>query len=111
MAIFGALITIALNIYLIPQMGYIGSAWATFSCYALMMIISYFLGQKYYPIKYNLKRIFIYLSAAFVLYFFSRILNLQYLPVKLLLHTVFLFAFLGLVYFIEKPNLSLLRRK
>jgi len=111
MAVFGMLITVLLNIYLIPLMGYVGSAWATFSCYALMMIISYFLGQKYYPIKYNLKRIFIYLSAAFVLYFFSRILNLQYLPVKLLLHTVFLFAFLGLVYFIEKPNLSLLRRK
>ena len=106
MAFFGAAITVLLNIYLIPRLGYVGSAWATLSCYALMMIISYFLGQKYYPIKYNLTRIFIYLGAAFVLFLFSRMVNLQYLPVKLLIHTVLLFAFLGLVYFIEKPEFT-----
>ncbi len=111
MAIFGALITVSLNFYLIPRIGYLGSAWATFSCYALMMIISYFLGQKYYPIKYNLTKIFTYLGAAFVLYFLSGIMNLQYLPVKLLIHSALIFVFLGLVYFIEKPDISLLRRK
>ena len=111
MAIFGALITVSLNFYLIPRMGYIGSAWAALLCYTSMMIISYFLGQKHYPIKYNLTKIFTYLGAALVLYFLSGIINLQYLPVKLLIHTALIFAFLGLVYFIEKPNLSFLRRK
>ena len=54
-SIVGAIITIVLNFILIPLMGYMGAAWATFICYGVMMIISYGYGQKYYPIPYNLK--------------------------------------------------------
>lgn len=54
-SIAGAAITIILNFMLIPLMGYMGAAWATFICYGAMMIISYLYGQKNYPIPYNLK--------------------------------------------------------
>jgi O-antigen/teichoic acid export membrane protein len=53
----GAAITLLLNFILIPTIGFMGSAWATLSCYFLMMVTSYFLGQKYFPIQYPLKKI------------------------------------------------------
>lgn len=57
----GAIITILLNILWIPRFGYVGSAWATFTCYLFMMISSYLLGQKYYPIPYQVRKIVLYL--------------------------------------------------
>src|ERR1035437_3707596 len=56
LTIIGALITISLNIYWIPRIGYTGSAWATLICYASMMIVSYFWGNKHYPVNYDLNR-------------------------------------------------------
>ena len=60
-SIFGAIITIVLNIILIPMMGFIAAAWATLVAYGSMMLISYFLGKKYYPVPYNVKKISFYL--------------------------------------------------
>lgn len=57
LAIFGAIITIILNYLWIPTFGYYGAAWATFVCYFLMMFVSYILGQKHYPVNYNLKKV------------------------------------------------------
>jgi len=53
----GAIITVLLNIWWIPLFGYTGSAWATFTCYACMMVGSYFLGQKFYTIPYATKKL------------------------------------------------------
>lgn len=64
---FGAAVTITLNILLIPIYHYLGAAIATVSCYFLMMIISYWGGQKFYPIPYPLKRISGYLLLSIVL--------------------------------------------
>lgn len=66
--IAGAVLTIALNIVLIPKFRYTGAAWATFFCYAFMMLISYVLGQKYYPIPYPKKKLLTYLSICALLY-------------------------------------------
>src|SRR5690606_41049808 len=49
----GAIITIVLNLLFIPSYGYIASAWITMFTYASMMVISYILGQKNYPIPYH----------------------------------------------------------
>ncbi len=57
----GAAITIALNILLIPQLHYLGAAIATFCCYLFMMITSYALGQKYYPVPYAKKKLLAYI--------------------------------------------------
>ncbi len=64
----GAVITIVLNIWWIPLFGYHGSAWATFICYLTMMLVSYFLGQRYYPVPYLWKKYTAYLLIAFLLY-------------------------------------------
>ncbi|MEM0991981.1 MAG: polysaccharide biosynthesis C-terminal domain-containing protein [Bacteroidota bacterium] len=67
-SIFGATITILLNIILLPRIGYIGAAWATLACYFSMLTISYFLGQIKYPIPYAVGRISSYLLFAIFLY-------------------------------------------
>jgi O-antigen/teichoic acid export membrane protein len=60
--LIGAGITIALNILLIPRFHYLGAAIATFCCYLFMMITSYILGQKYYPVPYPKKKLLAYLA-------------------------------------------------
>ncbi len=54
-SIAGAVITLVLNILWIPVWGYMGAAWATFICYAFMALVSYLLGQKFYPVEYDVK--------------------------------------------------------
>ncbi len=66
--IAGALITIGLNIILIPKFKYMGAAWATFTCYAFMMVISYVLGQKHYPIPYPKKKLITYMVICALFY-------------------------------------------
>ena len=102
----GALITILINYFFIPKYSYFASAWATLAAYGSMMLLSYFLGRKYYPIPYNLRKIFFYLGISVLFstlsfYVFNR--NL-YLGLLLLL------VFLGLLYRMEKELLLKLIR-
>lgn len=66
-------IMFALNIFLVPLIGiprgYMGSAWAALIAYFIMMAASYFLGRKYYPLPYEIKRMAIYLLLAGALWF------------------------------------------
>jgi O-antigen/teichoic acid export membrane protein len=66
-SIVGAIITLTLNFLLIPIWSYMGSAIATISAYGSMMLISYYLGNKYYPIPYDMKKILGYLGLAILL--------------------------------------------
>lgn len=61
---FGAVVTLVLNFLLIPKFSYMGSAIATLAAYGSMMFISYYLGNKEYPIPYDKKRIFGYLGVS-----------------------------------------------
>lgn len=70
--ISGAIITIVLNILLIPKLHYLGAALATFTCYLFMMLISYRLGQKHYPIPYARKKLLAYLGLTVLLFGFHR---------------------------------------
>jgi O-antigen/teichoic acid export membrane protein len=60
-SIVGAIITLVLNFLLIPTMSYYGSAIATIAAYGSMMGISYYFGNKYYPIPYDINKIGMYL--------------------------------------------------
>ncbi|MEZ5196428.1 MAG: oligosaccharide flippase family protein, partial [Bacteroidales bacterium] len=105
-AIVGALVTIVLNVLLIPAIGYLGSAWAHFSCYFVMMIISYFWGRKHFPVNYDVKRIFLYVLLAIVLYASSSYITPGGFITHLLAKTVLLMIFLAVVYIFEKSNLA-----
>jgi O-antigen/teichoic acid export membrane protein len=70
-SVVGAIITVVANVSLIPIWGYVGCAWATLFCYAVMVVFSYYLGQQHYPIPYNLRKIALFLGSATLFYFIS----------------------------------------
>jgi O-antigen/teichoic acid export membrane protein len=101
-SIIGAFVTLALNFLLIPIFSYYGSAIATIAAYGSMMIISYYLGNKYYPIPYDMKKIFGYLglSIAFSAISFYMFREKYYVGIPLLL----VFAFF--IYYNERETLN-----
>ncbi|MEA2043352.1 MAG: oligosaccharide flippase family protein [Bacteroidota bacterium] len=96
----GALITLLLNFLLIPVMGYLGSAWATFACYFFMMLISFLWGRKYYRINYDLKSIGLYIIVATAVWFASRFTDTNTFA-KYSINTLMLIAFTGFVFYKE----------
>jgi O-antigen/teichoic acid export membrane protein len=57
-SLFGALLTIGLNLLWIPKLGFVGSAWATLAAYFAMTMLSFALGSKYYPVPYSKWKLF-----------------------------------------------------
>ena len=112
LSLIGAVITLALNFWWIPLgadhlvHGYLGSAWATFICYGTMMIISYLVGQRYFPVKYNLGRFFGYLGLAILLYTVSVYIQPGGLFLRIMFHTFLLAVFAGAAYLVEKPRVT-----
>jgi len=73
-SLLGAAITVIMLITLIPTWGYAGAAWAHLACYSAMVVVSYLLGRRYYPVPYDLKRVFGYLALGLALFGASRLL-------------------------------------
>ncbi len=105
----GALITIFGNLLLIPLLGYYGAAWATLLCYAGMLALSYFMGQKHYPIPYDYIKILSLIGTALLFY-------LIYIPVRALfehasfmtfaISSIFIIIYLILLYYLEGNHLK-----
>jgi O-antigen/teichoic acid export membrane protein len=110
LSVIGAVITLILNFWWIPLSsghliyGYYGSAWATFICYGSMMIISFLLGHKYFPVRYNLLKFGGYLGLALLLYFVSTRFSIEALIPSMAFHTMLLIVFCCIVVAIEKPD-------
>jgi O-antigen/teichoic acid export membrane protein len=64
----GAAITILFNWIFIPILGYMACAIATVLCYGFMMVVSYTLGQKHYPVPYAWKKILAYIVICLLLF-------------------------------------------
>ena len=106
-SVFGALLTLGLNFWLIPIIDYKGSAIATLVAYASMMVASYYYGQKYYPIPYNLKKMSLYLlvSSAFSVISFYVYRDYFYVGITLLM------GYLILVFMLEKNQIKQLLKR
>ena len=106
-SIIGAFLTIVLNLWLIPKIGFIGSAWATLTAYGSMMLLSYFVGKKYYPVNYDLKKLIIYLilAIAFCVVSFLNFRGNYWISTFLLL------IFVGKIYWSEKEELKVILKK
>ena len=107
-SIIGALITLVLNYLLIPTMSYYGSAIATIAAYGSMMGISYYFGNKYYPIPYDINKISVYLlvSIGFSVISFYGFRENYFVGIPLLL------LFMYFIYHNEKELLTnILKRK
>ncbi|MFT7385761.1 MAG: O-antigen/teichoic acid export membrane protein [Nonlabens sp.] len=75
-SITAAVLTILVNVLLIPHIGYMASAYATCAAYALMMVVSYLIGRKHLAVPYDVKNIVLYLtlsiSLSLVFFYFVR---------------------------------------
>ena len=100
-AIFGASITIILNFLLIPILGFVGSALATLACYFFMVLVSFYLSNKYFPIPYNYYRILMYFFLMIFIY-----LIIYYTNFSPILDILFLVGYCLLVYALEKPKMT-----
>jgi O-antigen/teichoic acid export membrane protein len=100
--ITGAVITILINVLFIPKFRYVACAWAHLLSNASMLLLSYFLGQRHYAIKYNLKRIFFYIVLAAGLFVVQNVLK-TYDKYNLFIGTILLILFVAIA--IRKENL------
>ena len=65
----GLAVTIGLSIIMVPKMGYRGAAWVRLIAEAAMVVWSYTLCRKHYPIPYDLRRMGEYVALTAVIYF------------------------------------------
>lgn len=106
----GAAITLAINYLFIPKYGYMACAWATLASYACMMIISYVLGQKYYPVNYNLRSVGLFTLCALILYWVSTLYaGAESLILKVVINNLLLSLFVWIFYKLEFDNLKKLK--
>lgn len=106
-AVLGALITLLLNFWWIPALGYIGSAWATLICYFSMALLCYLFGQKFYPVSYPIGKIGLYFIFAISLFLIStKVIAPAFensVSLKIFLNTLLLLTFMLTVLFFERP--------
>ena len=103
-SLLGVVLTIGLNIWLIPRFGYFGAAWVTFITYFSIAAISYWLGQKNDPVPYKIVRFFGYLALALAIYFVQRLFAaaLESKALMILIQTLLLLFFTGAIYRAER---------
>jgi len=96
-SILGTVIMVLLNIILVPTYSYMGCAWAAFACFFVIMVVSYFFGQKYMPIKYDLKTIGLYTVVSIGLYIVSTFINTPYTILNIALKSILMVMYLVLL--------------
>ncbi len=108
-SVAAAVLTIFLSIVFIPKYGYVASAWSHLVCYGSMALVSYLLGQKYFPVKYDLKNFFKYFFVALLFYFSFMMMNehigfIKQLP-PFVFSSILMLAFLLFVWIEDGRNL------
>jgi O-antigen/teichoic acid export membrane protein len=98
----GAILTVILNLIFIPVYGYVASAWISLSAYASMMMLSYFMGQRNYPIPYNVKKNAAYLLASIVTVF----LSFNVFNRNLVIGNLLLLLFVGITVYVERKEIK-----
>jgi len=96
-SLLGLVITLAINIVFVPIFSYIASAWAAFACYFVMMLVSYYFGQKHMPIKYDLKTIGLYTVISLALFGMASVIQTPYSILNYGIKTALLVAFVALI--------------
>lgn len=104
-AIVGAVITFVLNVLLIPVLGYMACGYVFFTASLIMTVMSYLVGQKYFPVKYDLKRIGAYFLVAMSLYLITIVLPFGDKFMRMGFNTILFVIFFLFIWFKEKSDL------
>jgi O-antigen/teichoic acid export membrane protein len=111
MSLAGAAVTIVLLFTLVPNIGYIGAAWATLASFFTMMMISFAVGKKHFPVPYEYRKISLYIGLAIVFWLIFNGAGLQGLAQELFIANTLIIIFIAFVWAVEKPRKLLLLRK
>ena len=103
-SIIGASVTLLCLFVLVPQIGYLGAAIAHLGCYTVMMLVSYFWGQKVFPVPYQVGRILLYMVLAVGLFLISTVFGNLSLVIRLIINTLLILVYLGVVFVFERKN-------
>ena len=104
----GCVTLITIDVLLIPHFGYMACAWAGFAAYGISMFVSYFVGQRYYPISYPIASIMSYVALAVVLFAAISWSNAKLpMPATLALNTLFIIVFATVIVRRDFPLASL----
>lgn len=106
--VFGLIITVIIDIIFMPRFGYHAAAWSRLISYVFMILVSYQLGKKYFPIPYNTQRIMVYFAIALGLYGISELWQNWGLAIRIVLNTMLLLIYVAFVFKIEKIKTSTL---
>lgn len=106
-SVSGAVITIVVNVIFVPHYSYMACAWATLAAYGGMMVLSYVLGQKYFPIKYNVRAMTVYTVLTLGLYLLSlSYRGMESVFLKVILNNLLIAIFVWVIYKLEINNLK-----
>jgi O-antigen/teichoic acid export membrane protein len=96
-SLFGCVVTILIILLGAPVYGFMACAWASCICNLLMMLLSYFVGQKKYPVSYDLRAAFRYFALATVLYLAGMLPEISSESLRLVYRTVLLIVYIAFV--------------
>ena len=99
----GCAVLLLVNVIFVPRYGYMACAWGGFAGYGVAMLISYFVGQKYYPINYPMKEISFYVVLAFILYGFMRAADDWTPIIAMTFNTLLVLLFAGIIIYRDLP--------
>ena len=105
-SIVGSLVTITLLYLWIPRFGYEGAAWATLACYVFMATASYLLGRKFFPVPYNLWKLFFYIAVCVAVWFIAISVNYPRGDLKFVYQFALLAVAIFVLLFSERNNLK-----
>lgn len=111
-SLLGLAVTLSLNFLLVPRMGYMGCAIASFCCYGVMMVASWAVGRVKHPIPYPTARLVAYFFSVMLIYGFSIVISTGNEWIDMGIRTVILLAFLITVMRMEHLSIrSLIPRR
>lgn len=105
--LLGLTITLVINLIFMPLYGYYAAAWGHLVSYFGMIILSWWLGRKVYPIPYDWKGIASYFAVGIALFIGYRLLGgyLNGYLLKLAVSLVFISVFC--LFFLKKEKISI----
>lgn len=96
-SLVGCAVIVIINVIFVPKFGYIASAWASFFANLIMMLISYFIGQRFYPIKYDMKTIMLYTVLTILFYIPAMYVNIDNEWIRFLYRNILLIIFVTII--------------
>ncbi len=109
--LIGTLVTVLINVLLIPVYGYMASAWAHVASYSVMILMSFIFASKHFKINYNMKSLIPYFIVAIAMVVFSRVFKYGSLMTELIINTLFILIFIIFTQFKDQTISKFLRKQ